>query len=315
MNKPIRIVAVLSAAAMLAACGSKPLPQPAAVTHSRDAMSLGMQAYNDNRYLEARGYFERALVQYRSVDDRTGQLDTLVDLADSALGQGDYAAANSYLADADTILANGASGTIAAHVALLHAYADMQAGDKQQAVIRLDKLLDDAATAPDIHQAALFARSQCAFDLGAADAAQWLDKLAAALGKQSNTLANARYQRLQALDARKHGDSQKAAALYQSALDSYRSSYYRPGIAATLEEWADLLITRNDWAGAHDRLHRALNIRLWLYDRRHSVRDLENLSQVDTHLGDAAAAKQDMELADYLKNGGNPEQLPAQTRQ
>jgi tetratricopeptide (TPR) repeat protein len=310
----IRFVAALSATAILAACGSKPPVQPAVITNSRDAVSLGMQAYADDRYLEARGYFERALVQYRSVDDQDGQLDTLIDLADSALGQGEYTAARSYLADADNILAKGKFTAIAPHAVLLSAYADMQAGDDAQASARLDKLLADSGTSMDIRQAALFARTQVAFDLNAADTDQWLDKLGTALGKNPDTINDARYQRLQALAARKHGAIQQAATLYQNALDGYRSNYYRPGIAATLEEWADLSATQADWAVAHDQLHRALEVRLWMYDRTHSEKDLKTLSQVDAKLGNTAASKQDLQLADYLKNGGNPEQLPGQNR-
>ncbi|HEX6549250.1 MAG TPA: tetratricopeptide repeat protein [Gammaproteobacteria bacterium] len=308
----MRFAPALCVVATLTACGSKPLPQAATVTSSRDAMSLGMQAYADNRYLEARNYFERALIQYRSVDDRNGQLDALVDLADSALGQGEYATARTYLANADSILASGTFTTIAPHVALLHAYADLQAGEHTGAAARLDKLLADSKLPADIRQAALFARTQTAFDVDAADSAQWLDKLGRSLGKHADAIGSARYQRLQALAARKHGDLQNAAALYQDALDEYRKNYYRPGIAATLEEWADMSVTQQDWNGADGRLHRALDIRLWMYDRTHSVKDLENLSQVDAKLGNAAAAKQDAELADYLKNGGSPGQLPEQ---
>ncbi|MGH8399695.1 MAG: tetratricopeptide repeat protein, partial [Gammaproteobacteria bacterium] len=293
MSKYLCIIAASSVMIILTACGSKPIPQPATVTNTRDAMTLGMQAYADNRYLEARSYFARALLQYRSVDDRDGQLDALVDLADSALGQGEYTAARAYLADADTALADGGSSATAPHIALLHAYADMQADDDTQAAARLDKLLGDAGTPADIQQPALFARTQVAFDLGAADAGQWLEKLGAASSSHADTLSAARYQRLQALAALKQGDGQKAATLYQSALDSYRGSYYRPGIAATLEEWADLSIAQSDWTSAHDQLHRALDIRLWMYDRMHSVKDLGKLSEVDTKLNDAAAAKQD----------------------
>lgn len=271
-----------------------------------------MQAYADNRYLEARNYFERALIQYRSVDDRNGQLDALVDLADSALEQGEYAAARTYLANADSILASSTFTTIAPHVALLHAYVDLQAGDNAGAAARLDKLLADSKLPADIRQAALFARTQIAFDLDAGDADQWLDRLGNSLGKHSDATDSARYRRLQALAARKHGDINKAAALYQSALDSYRKIYYRPGIAATLEEWSDMSVARQDWPAARDRLQRALDIRLWMYDRTHSAKDMETLSVVDMKLGDAAAAKQDAELADYLKNGGSPSQLPEQ---
>lgn len=314
MSKVLRTVCACTTAVVLSACGSKPPLQPAVVSNSRDAMSLGMQAYADDRYLEARGYFERALVQYRSVDDLEGQLDTLVDLADSALGQGEYSAARSYLADADVILAHGGFVEAAQHVALLHAYADMQAGDAAQASAHLDTLLADSATSTAIRQAALFARTQVAFDLNAADTAQWLDKLGAALGKAPAPISTARYLRLQALAAERQGDAHTAVRLYRHALDNYRARYYRPGIAATLEEWAHLSVTQQDWSTAHDQLQRALQIRLWMYDRTHSTKDLETLSQVDGALGDAAASKQDLQLADYLKHGGNPGQLPDPVR-
>lgn len=310
MTRFLRVNAVLTAGILLVACGSKPVPQPAAVTHSQDAMTLGMQAYADDRYIEARGYFERALVEFRSVDNLEGQLDALVDLADSALGQGEYAAAREYLAQADSILAGGQVQTIAAHVALLQAYADLQAGNTTQAVARLDKLLADPDIPDNVTRSALFARTQAAFDAGSSDTDQWLDKLGAAVKGHPDPLVNARYLRLQALAAQHRGDMKQAAANYQSALQEYRNSYYRPGIAATLEESAALSSTMNDWPSAHDRLRRALEIRLWMYDRTHSEKDLEKLSQVDAKLGNDAASKQDLKLADYLRNGGNPAQLP-----
>ncbi|HET7651349.1 MAG TPA: hypothetical protein VFL15_11690 [Gammaproteobacteria bacterium] len=310
MNKPFATAAALATALMLAACGSRPTPQPATITSSRDAMTLGMQAYMDDRYLEARNYFERALVEYRSVDNAEGQLDALVDLADSALGQGEYQAARTYLRNADSLLVKGNYSVIAAHVSLLHAYADMQAGDDNAALTRLDTLLNTSNTPDNVTQSALFARTQVAFDLDAADSAQWLGKLGSSLDKRGGALVESRYQRLQALAARKQGDVKHAAALYENALQGYRDVYYRPGIAATLEEWAGMSAAGQQWASARDRLRRALDIRLWLYDRNHAEKDLEKLAEVDAKLGNAAAAAQDRKLAGYLMGGGNPAQMP-----
>jgi hypothetical protein len=100
-------------------------------------------------------------------------------------------------------------------------------------------------------------------------------------------------------------------ALYADALARYQSAYYRPGIAATHEEWADLLLSEKDWAGARDHLRRALNVRLWMYDSGHSIRILDKLASADRALGDDAAVKQDGELSDYLKDGGDPGKSPA----
>jgi hypothetical protein len=315
MIKQLAITGALATALMLAACGSRPTPQPATVSSSRDAMTLGMQAYMDDRYLEARNYFERALVEYRSVDNVEGQLDALVDLADSALGQGEYQSARAYLTNADALLVNRNYSVIKAHIALLHAYADMQAGDDNAALARLDTLRNTSGVPDNVTQSALFARTQVAFDLDAGDSAQWLARLGSSLGKHPNALANARYQRLQALAARKQGDVKKAAALYENALQGYRGVYYRPGIAATLEEWADMSADVQQWSDARDRLRRALDIRLWLYDRNHAEKNLEKLAEADTKLGNAAAAAQDRQLAGYLTHGGNPAQVPDQLQQ
>lgn len=315
MTKLLAFTAALAAVLLLSACGSRPAPQPATVSNSRDAMTLGMQAYMDDRYLEARNEFERALVEYRSVDNAEGQLDALVDLANSALGQGEYQSARTYLTSADTLLAKGKFSVIAAHVSLLHAYADMQAGDNHAALTRLDTLLNTSGIPDDVMQSALFARTQVAFDLNAGDSAQWLARLGSSLGKHANALADARYQRLQALDARKQGDVQKAAVLYENALQGYRGVYYRPGIAATLEELADMSAAGKQWGHARDRLRRALDIRLWLYDRNHAAKDLEKLAEADTGLGNAAAARQDRTLAGYLMHGGSPVQVTDQLQQ
>ena len=303
--------ACLLLAGLLASCGSAPPPQPATVVASSGNMGKAMQAYAANRYAEARNFFGRALTEYRGVDDRKGQAETLVDLADSALQQGDVAAARDYLKDARSIAEQDGLSALLPRLTLLDAYGDLQAQDPQTAATRLDKLLQDAAMPADIHQAALFARTQAAFDLKATDAGGWLDKLTAAAGLDKDALTQARLARLQALAARNAGDNAKATSLYADALARYQSAYYRPGIAASHEEWAGMLMAAQDWNGARGHLQRALEVRLWMVDASHSIRILENLQQVDTMLGDSAAAKQDAELADYLKNGGDPSQPPA----
>lgn len=304
----VRIASLILTLALTAGCGSVPKQPPATVKNSSASMTNAMLAYNDNRYVEARTFFGRALMEYRSVDDLTGQGDALVDLADSSLQQGDVPAARDYLAQAQSLVAQHQLAALTPRLALLAAYADLQSGDDQSAATRLDALLADAATTADIHTAALFARTQAAFDLKAADSAQWLAKLGTAVGGDKDPLAQARLARLQALAA---ADTAKAVALYADALSRYQAAYYRPGIAASHEEWADLLLSQKDWPGARDHLRRALNVRLWMYDSSHSIRILDKLASADKALGDDAALKQDGELSDYLKDGGDPSKSPA----
>jgi hypothetical protein len=292
--------------ATLTACGSRPVPEPATLTAARSDMRKAMAAYADNRYAEARNFFGRALANYKSVDDLGGQAETLVDLADSALLQGDVTAARSYLLNAHGLVQGAALGALEPRLSLLDAYADLQAGDAAGAAAALDALLKTPALPADIRQAALFARTQAAFDLKAADSAGWLAQLTAA-GADKDALGKARLDRLKALAA---ADASHAAALYAEALPLYQAAYYRPGIAATHEEWADLLLAQQDWNGARDHLRRALDVRLWMYDATHAARDLEKLGKADGALGDSAAASKDAQWAAYLKNGGDPSQSP-----
>lgn len=300
---PIRLALLSALAAALAACGSKPVLPPATVANSQSFMASGMQAYQDNRYAEARNFFGRAFMEYRSIDDQEHEAHALTDLADAALQQGDVTAARENLKQAHAILDAHPVAGLAARLTLLEAYADLQSQDPVAAAAALDGLLNDAATPADVRRAALFARTQAAYDAKSGDAAQWLAKLGSAQGE----LEQARLERLQALGT----DPAQAASLYADALKRYQAAYYRPGIAATHEEWGDLLLSQQQWKDARDHLKRALDVRLWMYDVSHSIRILDGLQKADTSLGDADAAKQDQQWSDYLKNGGDPSKSPS----
>ena len=298
----IRFAVLSVLAAALAGCGSKPVLPPATVANSQNFMASGMQAYQDNRYAEARNFFGRAFMEYRSVDDQEHEAHALTDLADAALQQGDVTAARENLRQARAILDAHPVAGLAPRLSLLDAYADLQAQDPAAAATVLDGLLNDASTPADVRRAALFARTQAAYDAKSGDAAQWLAKIGAPQGD----LEQARLERLQALGA----DPAQAAGLYADALKRYQTAYYRPGIAATHEEWGKLLLSQQQWKDTRDHLKRALDVRLWMYDASRSARVLEEMQQVDTALGDAASAKQDADWAAYLKDGGDPSKSP-----
>ena len=300
MTRKYLLLPTLSAA-LLAACGSKPVLPPATVSNSQNFMATGMAAYQDNRYTEARSYFGRALMEFRSVDDQEHEADALLDLADSSLQQGDVKMGREEIAQARTVLASRPVPELPARLALLEAYADLLDKDPAGAIAVLDALQADSGATPEVKRAALIARAQAAFDAKAGDAAQWLAKL----GSPQGDLEQARIGRLQAL-----ADTSKAPALYADALKRYQAAYYRPGIAATHEEWGTLLLSQQDWKGARDHLQRALDVRLWMDDGLRSARIFDQLQQVDSALGDAASAAQDAKWSDYLKNGGDVSKAP-----
>ncbi|HEY1991277.1 MAG TPA: hypothetical protein VGH71_02365 [Gammaproteobacteria bacterium] len=299
----IRLVTLTALSLALAACGSKPVLPPPVVSDAETDMGKGMAAYADNRYAEARNWFSRAFVDYRSVDDQDREVDTLMDLADAALQEGDVPSARDSIKQARDVLATHPVAGLPERLSLLEAYADLQSQDPAAAVAVLDPLLTDSAAGAEVQRAALFARTQAAFDSKAADATQWLTKL----GKGRDDLDQARLERLQALTAT---DPTNAASLYASALHRYQLHYYRPGIAAVHEEWGALLLSQQKWAEAREHLQRALDVRLWMYDGSRSARILTLMQQADGALGNADAAKQDSVWSDYLKNGGDPSKSP-----
>ena len=299
----IRLAALSILPLALAACGSKPVRPPAVVTQAQSFMASGMLAYDDNHYIEARNFFGRAFAEYRSVDDLDHEVDALTDLADAALLQGDVTAARDEIKQARALLAAYPVTGLPERLTLLEAYADLQSQDPVSAIAVLEPLLTDTAATADVQRAALFARTQAAFDAKAADAPQWLAKL----GKGQGDLDQARLERLQALTA---PDLAGAESLYADALRLYKLRYYRPGIAGVHEEWGALLLSQHKWGGARDHLQRALDVRLWMYDGSRAARILLQMEQADTALGNADAAKQDGVWSDYLKNGGDPSKSP-----
>jgi tetratricopeptide (TPR) repeat protein len=299
--KRTRVLTLTLSAAVLAACGSKPVVPPPVVSNSQTFMASGMAAYDDNRYTEARSFFGRAFMEYRSVDDQEHEADALTDLADAALQQGDISSARDQITQARAVLASHPVAGLPVRLTLLEAYTDLLDKKPTDAATLLDGLLNDAATPVDVKRAALFARTQAAFDAKAGDAAQWLAKIGAPQGD----LEQARLDRLQAL-----GDPNKGPALYADALQRYQTAYSRTGIAATHEEWGALLMTQQNWSDARNHLQRGLDIRLWMNDATRSARIFDALQQVDTALGDSATAAQDAKWADYLRNGGDTTKTP-----
>src|SRR5215469_16543809 len=129
---------------LMAGCGSRPVQPPAPVTATSIFMANAMTAYQDNRYAEARTFFGRALMLYRSVDDLNGQTETLIDMADCALLEGDASAAQGYLAEARSLAAaHGALAPLLPRVTLLDAYVDLQTPDPAAAAVKLEGLLND----------------------------------------------------------------------------------------------------------------------------------------------------------------------------
>ena len=275
-------------ALLISACGSAPPKPPNAVSGPRDALQMGMQFHRDDEYGAASQMFAKALDLYRSVDDAAGQATALVNLADVALVLGEHAQAAAWLAQAERLATRDGVAPLAPQIRLLEAQALAQAGNADAAAA-LDALLANGAADKSIRQAALLERARVALEANA-DATTWLRRAHDAVGSGDSPRVRAGLLRLDALSARRAGDTARAGRLLEEALGLYRADLYRPGIAASNEELAALARETRDLAGASDRYGRALSIRVWLRDGVHSGADLDALAAVEESRGNASRA-------------------------
>ncbi|MDH3342946.1 MAG: hypothetical protein OEM07_04405, partial [Gammaproteobacteria bacterium] len=108
------------------------------------------------------------------------------------------------------------------------------------------------------------------------EAIQWTNNFEQKLKATSNQLQKARLARFK---ANLNDDSETQNKYFAEALNIYRSQTNRPGIAATLQEWADALIMQQPEVAA-DKLQRALYIRQSLQDRKNCLKILNSFSRI-----------------------------------
>lgn len=296
-----RIGAALALGLALAACGSEPpKKEPAALSAPAEAMRMGMLLRADDEYRTAVELFGRALQLYRSTDDRTGQLNALVNLADAAVTLGESARALEFIGEARRIAALDRNETLAGRLDLLEAQALAQAGRRGDARRPLEGLLARESSGA-LAQAAILERARVALEGGDGDAMEWLNKARSATAGDSAPRVQAAILKLEAEAARRANDPNAAASQLEAALDIYRKLGYRPGIAAANEALAALAAGLKRSGEARDRWMRALDTRFWLRDRVHAVADLEALRALEKAAGDARRAKTYEDLAAQLR--------------
>ena len=156
----------------------------------------------------------------------------------------------------------------------------------------------------EVQLSAIANRVQIAFDEGSPDKGEWTMKFKNALrsARESSGSLNGRLRRFQAQLAIEENAFDQADARYREALQHYKHDVHRPGIAATLEEWAKLLNSQSAWEDAEDRLRRAMYIRMWMLDRSGTERILLMLRQVNTKLGNTKRAQTIQRWAQILQD-------------
>lgn len=298
MNRRLMIVAASFLAALLSGCSVAVDERPAAIRESEKYLARGVAAYRESDYVAATGFFNKALANYRSLDDSRGTLISHLNLAETALATGSYQALDTHADAARRISEREGYTEFSVRITLLRAAARLRQRDYEEALNMVAPLLprfsekDVPAVSPTpVEIAAIVLRTKLAFANDGANAGEWTDRLRNSLsGAGTSSQNEARLKRFEAALAVRQERFSDAARLYEQALAIYHETLHRPGIAATLGEWARSDMAQNKWHEARDKLTRALFIRIWMLDRTGTAETLDLLATAHSRLEDNEAA-------------------------
>lgn len=273
-----------SSITILSACSHGPAekPLPDAITSPAYLLDRGIQQYNSNDYAEAISSFEKALLQYRGIDNQAGIANSCLNLASSYMAINNDQAAAEYLIKAKTVIRQAALTELDEHLYLLNSSLALNNDFLDEALQELDPVLNSENTS--IRLAALKNRTTIAFLNNATDKRQWLDRyrtlqLNHAVDSSSHRARILRFEaELKTSESSISGLSPQV--LLSQALHISGELADRPAIAATLTQWAQLDQVLENLGDAEDKYLRALFIRHQLGDVKNSLYILEKLQDI-----------------------------------
>jgi len=288
---------------LISACTSQPTDKPPELLGEANSLiSNGVDQYNQANYSKATVLFEQAMYIYRSIDNPDGTASAYINLAKTAITQHELTRATYWLAQTRSIVDAEQLTALQNHITIIGSSIAIEQHDYTAAKNMLGNLLDASSKNidPETRLAAVQNRTRIAFAENA-NAQAWTERYAS-LASDDQPHAQARLARFRAALSTDTGEQDK---YYQHALDINRKLAWRPGIAATLSEWAEQNINVNNYSGALNKLERALLIRLDLRDNHNTAQVLTMLENTYEHLQEpkkqqrAAYWKQQVANADF----------------
>jgi tetratricopeptide (TPR) repeat protein len=277
-EKCIRLILCLLLS-VFSACSSGPAEKtlPDAITSSAYLLDQGVQHYTENNYARAIDDFEKALLQYRSIDDRTGIARSCLNLANSYMAINNNATAAAYLMTANTVIEQASLLELEDYLRLLYSSLAINNDLYDEAQQEVTQVLDSKD--PVIQLAALQNRTIIAFVKNDDDKKLWLDRYRTL--QQGHTEISASHKaRILRFEAELADEASRKADLLSASLAISRKLADRPAIAATLIQWAELDIAAENLTDAEDKCLRALFIRHQLGDARNTLLILEKLQAI-----------------------------------
>ena len=276
-------------ACMLFACSSGPEEKPVSESFSSPARLLdqGISQYNINNYSEAIDQFEKALLQYRSIDNQAGIANSCLNLAKTHMAINHNQLAAEYLLRANTVIEQASLAELDGYLFLLRSSLAINTDMYDQAIQDLDKVIDDKD--PAIELAAVMNRTKIAFLRNDSDKLQWLEKYKTLQSRHPDKRSHAA--RILRFQAQAGDDPDEKKTLLAQSLAISHELANRTAIAATLTQWADLEQAEKQFEAAEDKYLRALFIRHQLGDVKNTLAILNQLHSVYKETNPKQAAK------------------------
>ena len=263
----------------ISACSSGPAEKPLTKSITSPALLLdqGVQQYNNNDYQRAISYFEKSLLQYRSIDNQTGITQCSLNLAKSLMAINNDQLAAEYLIKADTIIKKENLDGLSEHLQLLKSSLAIRKASYDAALHELEPVLNSKNSITQL--AALKNRTKIAFIKNDDDRQLWLNKYKTQQLKTPET-TKSHQARILRFESKQASDTETQTALLKRSLSISRDLANRPAIAATLTQWAAVNMQAENVIDAEDQLLRALFIRHQLGDVKNSLLLLQQLNTI-----------------------------------
>ncbi len=268
---------LLSLAVTISACsGGPPEKPPLESLSSPDTLlDQGIRHYNNNNYPKAIHEFEKALLQYRSIDNQPGIANSCLNLAKTHMAFNNNLTAAEYLDKANSVIEQAQLIQLKEHMSLLNSSLAIKNARYDLAIDELKPAL--TSNNINIKLAALKNRTSIAFLKNDSDKQLWLQRYKTLQNKNpANTSSHAA--RILRFEAELTDDRNIKSALLSQTLSISQKHANRTAIAATLSQWANLNVKEKKYDKAEDKYLRALFIRHQLGDVKNSMVILEQLN-------------------------------------
>jgi tetratricopeptide (TPR) repeat protein len=264
---------------VFSACSSGPAekPVPDAIASPAYLLDQGVQHYRENNYAKAIDEFDKALLQYRSIDDQTGIATSCLNLANSYMAINNNATAAAYLMIANTVIEQASLTALDDYLRLLYSSLAINNASYDEAQQEVKQVLDSEDTG--IQLAALQNRTVIAFAKNDDDKTQWLDQYRT-LQQEHAEIAASHEARVLRFEAELADEDSRKKDLLSASLAISRKLADRPAIAAGLMQWAEMDIAAENFTDAEDKCLRALYIRHHLGDVKNTLLILEKLQAI-----------------------------------